>query len=78
METTNSTEFKLKEVKVIPWNSYFFPEAKYVGWVEDAWGKNGRLLMSLGRTEEEAIELSNNKQGGTGNWRLMEHIKANG
>lgn len=74
METTNCTKFYYKEVKVIPWDSYFFPEAKYIGYINDMWGKNGRLLMSLGRTPDEAILLSNNKQGGTGTWRLMKYI----
>lgn len=80
METTNSTEieFKPKEVFVIEWNSFFFPEAKYCGYIEDIYGRNGRRLMALGRTAEEATMLSYNKQGGNKIWRLAQWIKQNG
>lgn len=80
METVNSTEieFKPKEVFIMEWNSYFFPEAKYVGYIEDIYGRNGRRLMSLGRTPEEAEMLSYNKQRGNKTWRLAEWIKQNG
>ena len=70
--------FDPKKVYVIEWSSYFFPEVKYVGYIEDIYGRNGRRLMSLGRTSEEAELLSYNKQGGSNIWRIQDHIKQNG
>ena len=80
METTNSTEieFKPQEVFVIEWNSIFFPYVKYCGYIKDHYGRNGRRLMSLGRTPEEATELSYNKQYGNKIWRIATWIKQNG
>lgn len=71
-------EFKPQEVFVIEWNSIFFPYVKYCGYIEDQYGKNGRRLMSLGRTPEEAIMLSRNKQGGNKIWRVAQWVEQNG
>lgn len=70
--------FEPKEVTVIEWKSYFFPEVMYVGHIEDVYSRTGRRLMSLGRTIDEAKLLSYNKQGGSEIWRLQEYIKQNG
>jgi len=78
MKKLNSMGFEPKKVYVIEWNSYFFPDVKYVGYIEDIYSTRGRILMSLGRTIEEAELLSYNKQGGSEVWRLQDYINKNG
>lgn len=65
------------EIFTVEWKSIFFPEVRFVGAKPDKWGRNGRLLLALGRTEEEAIMLSRNKVHGGGIWRLASWIKEN-
>ena len=73
----SEAKFEPKEVFVMEWNSYFFPEVKYVGYIVDEYSRTNRRLMALGRTPEEAELLSYNKQGG-GIWRFQQYIKQNG
>ena len=76
MEELEEVKFEPKPVFVMEWNSYFFPYVKYVGYIEDKFSRTGRILMSLGRTKEEAELLSYNKQCGK-IWRIEQYIKQN-
>lgn len=73
----NQVEEVEVEIFVIPWNSIFFPYVRFVGAKPDKWAKTGRMLLALGRTEEEAMLLSKNKVHGGGIWRVAQWIKDN-
>lgn len=75
MNNINETEREEDEIYAIAWKSFFFPYATFVGAKPDPWAKTGRILLALGRTEEEAIMLSRNKVHGGGTWRIEQWIK---
>ncbi|CAB4122163.1 hypothetical protein UFOVP26_103 [uncultured Caudovirales phage] len=77
MSYTEESNQEEKEILAIPWNSIFFPEVRFVGYTYDQWNKRNRQLLSLGRTEDEAIMLSRNKVHGGGKWRLADYIREN-
>jgi hypothetical protein len=66
----------IHKIKAAPWTGVFIKEAKFVGYTDSMWGSKGRELLALGRTAEEAIELSKNKLSIDGIWRLNDYIKA--
>ncbi len=74
MEEQVKEPYVRREIFTTEWNGYFVKEAKYVGYVKSMWGRNGRELLALGRTPEEAIELSHNKLSKDGYWRLSQYI----
>jgi hypothetical protein len=65
-------------ISTIEWTSPFIIEARYVGFVRSSTTRTGRMLLSLGRTPEEAALLSRNKVSGSGLWRLADQIRING